>query len=655
MAFKLPWKSLIGVWLLVVILYVLNYKTENFAEQSNTSSSNRASAVEICDSNTNRCIRTVDATGNTYLTSFDPSKNILLDANTEIRGTPNSTRPMMSVKSGEKVAMSVSPNTDVNVRKLNFINNSDDAESSIRPFDNGYLSVESKGLNVTGDLTVVGGIRMNGKDVATVDMVQPGPMGPQGKEGPMGPTGAPGATGPIGPIGATGDKGEKGDKGDKGEKGDRGEVGPQGLTGPKGEVGPQGPIGPEGVQGPKGDKGEPGVNGEVGPQGPKGDTGPPGPPVVLDSATLRTLVGPIGPQGPMGPTGEVGPQGPAGPKGDTGAQGPRGEAGPQGPAGPVIQDMRINSVGRSSENDWFRIHGTRDNGTALYNGLSINDGGGLAVGRWGRPGVGQIYSTAGLETAGPVKVTANGGPSWNPSDNLTATGTILHQDGQIRSRNTTESGWVHKLYGKEHKNIHMLHNDGYGMHINTRDQNADKYGLEVHNGNTYTMHVKNDGRQFNQHQNGNDWGWRMNGPDGRNVHMVHGAGYGLHINTRNQERGKYGLEVHNGNRATLHVLNDGEIIQYRKDGRATHFDHVNGENYIRGNTNLDGSIGVNGALCIRGTCINDSHLKILTDGARIQTLGNGWHEGNFIHTHGGGNMAIAAPQYRTHYRFVRDW
>lgn len=78
--------------------------------------------------------------------------------------------------------------------------------------------------------------------------------------------------------------------------------------------------------------------------------------------------------------------------------------------------------------------------------------------------------------------------------------------------------------------------------------------------------------------------------------MLHNDGYGMHINTRNQERGKYGLEVHNGARTTFHVLNDGEIIQYRKDNRATHFDHANGENYIRGHTNVDNNLTVGGNL-----------------------------------------------------------
>lgn len=51
-------------------------------------------------------------------------------------------------------------------------------------------------------------------------------------------------------------------------------------------------------------------------------------------------------------------------------------------------DPRFDSVGRDS-GDWFRIYGTKDNGTAMYNGVSINDGG-LAVGQWGKPGHGGI-------------------------------------------------------------------------------------------------------------------------------------------------------------------------------------------------------------------------------------------------------------------------
>lgn len=77
----------------------------------------------------------------------------------------------------------------------------------------------------------------------------------------------------------------------------------------------------------------------------------------------------------------------------------------------------------------------------------------------------------------------------------------------------------------------------------------------------------------------------------------------------------------------------------------------------RGNTEVytQGNARISSHLCIGGTCINENHLKMLTDGFRIQTLGNGHHNGAFIHTHGGGQMQVAAHQYRTHYRPIRDW
>jgi hypothetical protein len=117
-----------------------------------------------------------------------------------------------------------------------------------------------------------------------------------------------------------------------------------------------------------------GTPGPQGPSGIRGDTGPKGADSVVP-----------GPQGPLGPQGPVGPQGPLGPQGPVGPQG----------AGYNV-DTKVNSIGRDGAADWFRIYGTKDNGTALYNGLSVGpDGGrGLAVGAW-NPGVptGEIHST----------------------------------------------------------------------------------------------------------------------------------------------------------------------------------------------------------------------------------------------------------------------
>jgi len=70
--------------------------------------------------------------------------------------------------------------------------------------------------------------------------------------------------------------------------------------------------------------------------------------------------------------------------------------------GGVGPDPKFNSVGRDGD-DWFRIFGTGKNGTALYNGLSVNEGGGLAVGSWGKPPQGDITAT-GKITASTINI-----------------------------------------------------------------------------------------------------------------------------------------------------------------------------------------------------------------------------------------------------------
>lgn len=54
-------------------------------------------------------------------------------------------------------------------------------------------------------------------------------------------------------------------------------------------------------------------------------------------------------------------------------------------------DVRSHSIGREN-GDWFRLFGTPNAGTAVYNGMSINDGGGLNVGEWKRVGRGESHA-----------------------------------------------------------------------------------------------------------------------------------------------------------------------------------------------------------------------------------------------------------------------
>ena len=41
-------------------------------------------------------------------------------------------------------------------------------------------------------------------------------------------------------------------------------------------------------------------------------------------------------------------------------------------------------------------------GIAVYNGMSINDGGGLVVGRWGRPAQGEIVAAGSITSGGDI-------------------------------------------------------------------------------------------------------------------------------------------------------------------------------------------------------------------------------------------------------------
>jgi len=148
----------------------------------------------------------------------------------------------------------------------------------------------------------------------------------------------------------------------------------QAVAGASGAVGATGAMGPPGPQGPPGKDGAPGPQGPVGPASTV--TGPPGPPGRDSTVT--------GPTGPPGRDSTV----PGPPGRDSTVPGPPGPRGPPGNDAPWGADPKVNSIGRDS-GDWFRIYGTKDNGTALHGGLSLNDwngyGSGLSVGQWGRP------------------------------------------------------------------------------------------------------------------------------------------------------------------------------------------------------------------------------------------------------------------------------
>jgi hypothetical protein len=69
----------------------------------------------------------------------------------------------------------------------------------------------------------------------------------------------------------------------------------------------------------------------------------------------------------------------------------------------VNGDISGKSIGRNKDDiDWFRIFGTKSGGTALYNGLSMGDGG-LRVGDFNRTPNGQIEATGDIISGGQLK------------------------------------------------------------------------------------------------------------------------------------------------------------------------------------------------------------------------------------------------------------
>lgn len=88
-------------------------------------------------------------------------------------------------------------------------------------------------------------------------------------------------------------------------------------------------------------------------------------------------------------------------------------------------NTRMSSVGRDS-GDWFRIYGTPANGTAVYNGMSINDNGGLCVGGWDKVPQGELRvknkdgTLTQLNVGGTSKNTVSGDTTFNNNVTLKA-------------------------------------------------------------------------------------------------------------------------------------------------------------------------------------------------------------------------------------------
>ena len=105
-------------------------------------------------------------------------------------------------------------------------------------------------------------------------------------------------------------------------------------------------------------------------------------------------------------------------------------------------------------------------------------------------------------------------------------------------------------------------------------------------------------------------------------------------------------------RALVHNVGDRLAINFAGDYKGGVGIHSNVA--IAGNIATSGNINVAAgkSICIGGTCINESHLKMLTDGISIQPVLNGHHKNKFIHLHTNGIMAIARDGARTKFKIT---
>lgn len=180
----------------------------------------------------------------------------------------------------------------------------------------------------------------------------------------------------------------------------------------------------------------------------------------------------------------------------------------------VTGETSTSSVGRKvGDSDWFRINDQNSNnnaskGTAIYQGLALNAGGGLSVGNWAKAPEGQVYVRDAL------KVRTNGEPwqdkaaisTWTPNSNLMgpafggpeAWSYFPYTDGNTYVRSGTFNGSVF-IGDQSNMNVNIGNAGGAvnvngklttnGINVKAADagpiieknfgQSADRYGVDI--------------------------------------------------------------------------------------------------------------------------------------------------------------------------------
>ena len=348
----------------------------------------------------------------------------------------------------------------------------------------------------------------------------------------------------------------------------------------------------------------------------KGDPGPPGP---------------MGPIGPIGQTGAQGVQGFQGPKGDQGAQGvqgPKGDTGPPGPKGeqgaPGVIDTGSVVNARGGMNMGAMISFDKNTtGPMMEKNMGADDN---------RYGIGTFINN---DKSVSTRMYAAGGQANNtlnlsfsranntfddiiqlkPDKSTTFNGAAVFNQGITATGNIGATEWVSgkNVQGADHVRVGewkaWMRNNG-DMHASNR------LGVGIH------PDTQGDRKFFVDGGKDNDWQTQFR--HGNTSALIgHNKGYGMHINTNDQDGNKYAMQLHNGKKEILGVYNNGlvnvngafnkaagtwagndaayirgEMAQENGKGGWTHWNHQNsGDHYIRGNSlTVDTPLHVNGRL-----------------------------------------------------------
>ena len=167
-------------------------------------------------------------------------------------------------------------------------------------------------------------------------------------------------------------------------------------------------------------------------------------------------------------------------------------------------NINTPNVGRAKNNgDWFRIN--QDNAgtgvsTALYNGLSINDGGGLDVGTWNKQPTGQIHANY-IKSRGDAQVdgTLNAGNLKLNGQQVATVNQIPQQNyNNVTLTGTTEINGNLKLNGQQVATVNQIPQQNYNNvtltgTTTTGNINTPNVGRAKNNGDWFRINQDNAG------------------------------------------------------------------------------------------------------------------------------------------------------------------